>query len=301
VVPGAATTTIMACLNNEFGRVAVLVLELPFSRPALPWPAMASRAEEKQEARARRIAAEEAERRSARRRASIMRLGLVVGLAVVAVVVAVVLSSGNGGSSNGDGGGGAKAGDAAGVNALFRGIPQKGLDLGSGAKAPTLMEFVDLQCPYCRQFSDAVLPTVVKRYVRTGRLRYQLHVRSFLGEDSVRAAGAAAVAAQENHLYQFADLFYRRQQEENTGYVTDSFIRGIALPTGVDAGKAVAAAGNPKAQPLVKQAERQAAALGSNGTPDFFLRLRSGRVVKVPAELSADGFTKVLDQALGQT
>jgi protein-disulfide isomerase len=261
---------------------------------------MASRAEQKQEARDRRVAAEEADRRSARRRASIMRLGLVLGLAVVAVVVAVALSSHNGSSNNG-GNGGATPGDASAVNALFRGIPQKGIDLGGAANAPTLIEFVDLQCPYCRQFSDSVLPTVVKRYVRAGRIRYQLHVRSFLGPDSVRAAGAAAVAAQENRLYQFADLFYRRQQEENTGYVTDSFIRGIASPTGVNAGKAVAAAGNAKAQPLVRQAEQQAAAFGSNGTPDFFLRLKSGRLVKVPAVLSAGGFTQGLDQALGQT
>jgi protein-disulfide isomerase len=260
---------------------------------------MASRAEQKQEARARRLAAEEADRRTAHRRASLMRLGLVLGLAVVAVVVAIVVSSGNGGSSNG--GGGTKAGDAAAANAMFRGIPQKGIELGGAAKAPTLVEFVDLQCPYCRQYSDAVLPTVVKRYVRTGRIRYQLHVRSFLGPDSVRAAGAAAVAARENHLYQFADLFYRRQQEENTGYVTDSFIRGIASATGVDAGKAVSAAGNAKAQPLVRQAEQQAAALGSKGTPDFYLRLTSGRLVRVPAALDASGFTKLLDQALGQT
>jgi protein-disulfide isomerase len=262
---------------------------------------MASRAEQKQEARAARLAAEEADRRSARRRASIMRLGLVLGLAVVAVVVAIVLSSSGNGGSGGNGGGGATPGDAAAANALFRGIPQKGIDLGGGSKAPTLIEFADLQCPYCRQFSDAVLPTVVKRYVRSGRLRYQLHIRSFLGDDSVRAAAAAAVAAQQNRLYQFADLFYRRQHEENTGYVTDSFIRGIASPVGVNASKAAAAANDPSGQPMVKQAEQQATALGSNSTPDFFMRLKSGRLVKVPAVLSADGFTKVLDQALGQT
>jgi protein-disulfide isomerase len=263
---------------------------------------MASRAEQKQEARAARLAAEESERRSARRRASIMRLGLVLGLAVVAVVVAIVVSSsGNGSSGGGGGNGGATPGDAGAAKALFRGIPQKGIDLGSGANAPTLIEFVDLQCPYCRQYSDAVLPTVVKRFVRTGRIRYQLHVRSFLGDDSVRAAAAAAVAAKQNRLYQFADLFYRRQQEENTGYVTDSFIRGIASPVGVDAAKAVAAADDPQSQPMVKQAEQQASALGSTSTPDFYLRLKSGRLVKVPAVLSADGFTKVLDQTLGQT
>ena len=260
---------------------------------------MASRAEQKQQARAERLAAEEADRRQARRRASLMRLGLVLSLAVVAVVVAVLVSSNNG-SSSGNGGGGASPGDAAAANALVRGIPQKGLTLGNGAKAPTLIEFVDLQCPYCRQYSDAVFPTVVKQFVRTGRIRYQLHVRSFIGPDSQRAAAAAAVATQENHLYQFADLFYRRQKEENTGYATDAFIRGIASATGVNASKAASAANDPGAQPLVKQAEQRAAALGSNSTPDFFLRLKSGRFVKVPAQFDPKSFTQALDQALAQ-
>jgi protein-disulfide isomerase len=145
-----------------------------------------------------------------------------------------------------------------------------------------------------------VFPTVVKQYVRTGRIRYQIHVRSFIGPDSVRAAGAAAVATQENHLFQFVDLFYRRQAEENTGYVTDGFLRSIATATGVDASKALSAAKDGSSQPLVRQAEQQATALGSNSTPDFFLRVKGGRLVKVPAQFDPQSFTQALDQALKQ-
>jgi protein-disulfide isomerase len=261
---------------------------------------MASRAEQKQEARARRLAAEEAERRTARRRASLMRLGLVLALAVVVVIVAVVVSSGGNDEAPAGGGGGAKPGDAAAANALFRGIPQSGIHLGSGG-GPTLIEFADLQCPFCAEYSNGVLPTVIKRYVRTGKVRYELRMRSFLGDDSVRAAGAAAAAASEDRLYQFADLFYRRQKEENTGYVTDDFIRSVASDSGVNPSKAVAAANDAKSQPLVAAAEQQAAALGSRGTPDFYLRLRGGRLVPVQLEaLTPAAFTKALDQALSQ-
>jgi protein-disulfide isomerase len=259
---------------------------------------MASRADQKEEAKARRLEAEEADRRQARRRASLMRLGLVLSLAVVAVIVAVLVSSNNGSSDTS--GGGTKPGDAAAANALVRGIPQKALVLGGNAKAPTLLEFVDLQCPYCRQYSDDVFPTVVKQYVRSGKIRYQLRVRSFIGPDSQRAAAAAAVATQQNHLFQFVDLFYRRQGEENTGYATDSFIKGIASATGVDASKAVSAANHPGAQPLMKQAEQQANALGSNSTPEFYLRLKGGRVVKVPTQFEPQSFTQGLDKALAQ-
>lgn len=261
---------------------------------------MASRIEQKERARAARMAAEEAERRSARRRTSLLRLGLVLGLAAVVVVVAVVVSSGgNDTKTPGSGGGSAAVAD---VNALFKGIPQDGITLGDPKAKTTLVEFADLQCPYCAQYNDKAMPAVVKQYVRSGRLQYELRLRSFLGNDSTRAAGAAAVAAKENRLFQFADLFYRRQGEENTGYVTADFIRGVAEDAGVDPDAAVRAADDPGGQPLVAEAEQKAADLGSTSTPDFYLRLASGRMVPVPVQdLTADAVTSAIDKALPNT
>lgn len=260
---------------------------------------MASRAEQKAQARARRIEAEEAERRAARRRATMLRLGLVLSMAVVVVIVAIVVSSN--GSSGGAGNGKATPGDGAAAVRLFKGIPQKGIQLGDSTKAPTLIEFADLQCPYCAAYNDDVIASVVKNYVRTGKIDYQMRMRSFLGPDSERAAGAAAEAAKENKLYQFNDLFYHRQKTENTGYVTDDFIRGVASAVGVNPSKAVAAANNARSQPLVDQAETEASKLGSTSTPDFFLKLKSGRLVHVtPQALTPSAMAKALNQALAQ-
>jgi protein-disulfide isomerase len=261
---------------------------------------MASRIEEKQAARAQRLAAEDAERRAGRRRASLMRLGLALAVAAVVVVAAIVISSGSGTGSPASGPSGG-AGDAAAAAKLVRGIPQRGVTLGAPSAKATLIEFADLQCPFCAEYSGQALPAVVRDYVRAGKLRYELHVRSFLGSDSVRAAGAAAEAAKENRLYQFADLFYRRQQAENTGYVTDGFIRGVARSAGVDPAEAVAAAGDAPSQPLVGQAEKLAGALGSNTTPDFFLRLEGGRLVPVvPRAFTPGAVEQAIDQALAQ-
>src|SRR4051794_421846 len=236
---------------------------------------MASRIEQKEEARTQRLAAEESARQGDRRRARLMRLGLVLSLAVIVVIVAIVASSGWGSGSGWGPGSGGSGTDA--TTALFKGIPQKGLTLGRASAPATLIEFADLQCPFCGEYSNNGLATVVKDYVRTGKLRYQLHIRSFLGPDSVKAAGAAAAATDENRLYQFSDLFYRRQQQENTGYVTPTFLRGVANGAGVDPAKALAGAANPSSQPQVAAAEKLASQLGSNSTPAFYLRLKSGR------------------------
>jgi protein-disulfide isomerase len=263
---------------------------------------MPSRSEEQQRARAAREAAEQAEVRSARRRARLLRLGLVLGLAAIVVVVAIVVSSGGGTKSASSGGGSGSGDDAAQVAALFKGIPQKGVTLGDPKTKATLIEFADLQCPFCAEYSNQALPTVVDRYVRAGKLKYELRIVGILGDDSVKAAGAAADAAKQNKLYQFSDLFYRRQGQENTGYVTDAFIGDIAKAVGMDSAAAVAASKAPDQQPLAREAEKLASDLGSSSTPDFFLRLPSGRLVPVaPQDLTADAFTQALDQALAQT
>jgi protein-disulfide isomerase len=258
---------------------------------------MASRIEDKQRAREARLEAEAAERRSATRRTAILRLGLVLGLAAVVVVAAIVLSSGGGTPTKAG-----NNGKPAAATGLFAGIPQQGVTLGQpGAKA-TLIEFADLQCPYCAQYSNNALATVVKDYVRTGKLRYELRLRSFLGKDSVTAAGAAAAAAQQNRLYQFADAFYANQGQESSGYVTDAFLGKMATAAGVDPAAVVAAAHDPAGQPLVAAAEQKAASLGSNGTPDFYLKLASGRLVPVtPQDLTPSAMAQALDQALAQT
>ena len=48
----------------------------------------------------------------------------------------------------------------------------------------TLVEYADLRCPFCAQFALEVLPTIVRRYVRTGRVKIEYRGISFIGDDS---------------------------------------------------------------------------------------------------------------------
>src|SRR5204863_7739648 len=111
---------------------------------------------------------------------------------------------------------------------LFGGIPQQGIVLGNPKAPVTMTEFADLQCPVCRDYTAAVLPTLVRDYVRTGKVKMVFQDLAFLGDDSVTAGRAAAAAGAQNRLWQFADAFYGDQGDENSGYVTDSFVRGVA-------------------------------------------------------------------------
>jgi protein-disulfide isomerase len=173
----------------------------------------------------------------------LFQLGAVVLVAAAVVVFAIVSS---GGSSTKKPTSGAVAGQAE-VRQMLSGIPQSGITLGNPKAKVTILEFADLQCPFCRQYSLQTLPLVVQDYVRTGKVKIEFRNLAFIGQDSVRAAGAAAAAAQQDRLWNFVDLFYFNQQQENSGYVTSTFLDRIthaagAKPATHDGQQAIAAA-----------------------------------------------------------
>lgn len=234
----------------------------------------------------------------------LLKLGAVIALAAVVVVAAIVLSGGGNDETTASPTPAPKGEPSAAdqVQALYDGIPQQGIDLGKKSAPATLVEIADLQCPFCAEYSRTALPAVVRDYVRTGRVRYELHFRSFLGRDSVRAAGAAAEAAKADRMYQFADVFYRNQGPEESGYADADFMRMVASQVeGLDPDKVVAAADDPLSQPAVKEGEQFARDLGSTSTPDFYIR-KDGTLTKLQVQGTApEDYAQALDAALGGT
>ena len=222
-------------------------------------------------------------------RKALVRVGVVAALAFVVVAAAVALGRPDTG--------GAPDRPASG---LFDGIPQDGIALGSPDARATLVEFADLQCPFCAQYARDVLPTIVDRYVRTGDLRLELRLRAFLGEDSRHGAMVAAAAGRQDRLWPFVDGFYGHQGPENSGYATDAFLRERAeATTGLDVRRALADGSDPATQRTLERAERLAARLRSDFTPAFYLRLGDGPLQPLePRALTREAFTAAIDGAL---
>ena len=110
---------------------------------------------------------------------------------------------------------------------LFAGIEQSGAALGSPAAPVTLVEYADLQCPYCAQWARDALPTLVDDYVRAGKLRIVFHGLAFIGPDSNKALRTAVAAGRENHLWDVVHGLYLNQGAENAGWVTDTLVQEI--------------------------------------------------------------------------
>jgi len=114
------------------------------------------------------------------------------------------------------------------VDQLLKGIPQHGNVLGSPTAPATLVEYVDLQCPYCQQFETQAMPTLIKHYVSTGKAKIELRPIAFIGPDSQRGRSAAIAAGRQNRMFNFAELLYLNQRGENTGWLNDATITATA-------------------------------------------------------------------------
>src|SRR5436853_530826 len=123
------------------------------------------------------------------RKRRLWQLGAAAVIAAAVVIIAIVV-------------GGAKEHKTA-PPSLFSGIPQSGAVLGKPNAPVTMTEFADLQCPFCRRYTTDVLPTLVRDYVRTGKVKMVFRDIAFLGSDSVTAGRAAAAAGEQNKLWQF--------------------------------------------------------------------------------------------------
>ena len=227
----------------------------------------------REQRRAERQAAERAIAARARQRRRLYQLGATLGLAAVVVAVAVAVSSGGDTSRS--------PSQAA---ALFAGIPERNGVLGDRKAPITVTEFVDLQCPICAEASRTTLPSLVRDYVKTGKVKLQARTLQFIGADSVRAARVAAGAERQGRLWPFLEAFYAAQKTENSGYVTDAFLRSVASAAGVDAGAALAYAGTSAAQQPLTQANAEASRLGVTGTPTFAVAHGKGAPKVVSAQ-----------------
>ncbi len=186
--------------------------------------------------------------------------------------------------------------------ALLDGIPQQGAALGRRDAPVTLVEFADLQCPFCGEWSRSAFPEIVRDYVRPGKVRMVFRGLQFIGPDSEQALRFAYAAGLQDKLWHAVDLLYANQGEENSGWVTDEFLASVAsaIPS-FDLQQAVATEQSPQVDALINTASDSAETLGVSSTPSFAAG-KTGRdlgLVSLPS-LTADALRPALDSLLAE-
>jgi len=260
-----------------------------------------TRKEKREQARAERRAIE-ASAAQAARRTRMIQLGGVIGAAVVIVVV-ILLATG-GGNKAGPVTGNQKNKEVAAVTSLIGGIPQSGNVLGNPNAPVTLQYFGDLECPICKEFTLGVLPTLIPKYVRTGKLKIEYHSMETATreQETFHLQQIAALAAgKQNLAWYYIELFYHEQGEENSGYVTEGYLQGLAQQVpGLNLPNWSAARNDTT---LAEQLTRDAQTVtqqGFTGTPAFLLAKSGATPVQFKAETfnEPSGYESAIEKLL---
>ena len=188
-------------------------------------------------------------------------------LTMLAVVVVVIIA----GSGSSRGGDPTRIVEAGAVDALLAKSPQKDLTIGQADAPVHLFEYGDLQCPYCKAFSEAEIPAVIEGAVDAGKAKITFRNLLIIGPDSLPAGAAAIAAGEQGRGWNYIETFYRNQGEENSGYVTEDFLEAVARAAGV---KDLATWNERRKSKAVREeatktTESAESKLGFHGTPSF--------------------------------
>jgi protein-disulfide isomerase len=207
---------------------------------------MASRKEQKEQAKAQRLAKEQAATDRAARQRRMQTLGGLLAVVVIVVVVLIVVSSGGGGSAIKPETAAAKAASKH-VNSLLAGIPESDGTLGKPSAPVTITEYGDLECSVCDVLATPSSFTnpeseqgsgwedqLINTYVKTGKARLvfkSLETASSENPDSsawVQQQVAAEAAGLQGKEWYYLELMYNEQGAEGSNYVTESYLQGLA-------------------------------------------------------------------------
>jgi protein-disulfide isomerase len=220
-------------------------------------------------------------------------------IAVAAVAAALAFALTGGSSSSSPSTTSSRLPDARSAVSMFKGIPQHGNVLGKPNAPVTMVEYIDLQCPVCRAFETEVMPTIVPRFVKTGKVKVIARPIAFIGPDSVRGRLAALASARQNHFFDFTQLVYFNQGGENTGWLDDDFVRAAytSIP-GLD----VAAAEKARTESTISQEadtfDSQADADKVRRTPTVLVGKTGGKLTEVTSPDVAN-LSAAIQQASG--
>jgi len=230
---------------------------------------------------------------------------LLIGLVVALITAGALIGVSVAGSSSSSKPSATTVTGALATDALLHGIPQRGNVLGDPSAPATLVEFGEPQCPICGAWARETLPTVVRDYVRTGKLKIVFHGISFIEptKDSDRALAALAAAGAQGRQFQLLDLLYRNQGEEGTGWITDDRLRALSDSVlGLDVGRMLDERSSDATKAQIRESARAAAqVMGEHlRTPTFLAGRSGGQLSLMPVstvdQLGPQGFPQLLDQ-----
>ncbi|MGB5104284.1 MAG: DsbA family protein [Steroidobacteraceae bacterium] len=143
--------------------------------------------------------------------------------------------------------------------------------LGREDAPVSIIEFTDLQCPYCARFATQVFPEIRRNYIDTGKVRFAsrdlpLPFHAF----ALPAAVAARCAGEQGKFWDFREALFAGQSRLGSAPYDE-----LARRFGMDAGRFDACRRDGRQEANVRADLALAQSQGIRSTPSFVI----GRVV----------------------
>ncbi len=156
--------------------------------------------------------------------------------------------------------------------------------VGSEGARRRLVLFEDPQCPYCREFED-VSGDLLRREVAAGAVSVEYRMRSFLGEESVRAGNALAAAAEAGRFDELRREIFANQPPEHSGGFTTEDLLELGRRAGLTGQDFVTSVRQGRYESWVRKIDADFDAQDPDGTPSAVL---DGQAVDRDALYDAD-------------
>jgi len=119
------------------------------------------------------------------------------------------------------------------VQALFEGATLKGDTVGNPDAPVEVVEYLDIQCPFCKQASEDIFPTLLEQ-ANDDKIKVVARPVAVIGPASTLGARGAAAAAEQDAAWPFIETMFKAQAAENSGWVTEELMRNIVTDLGLD-------------------------------------------------------------------
>jgi protein-disulfide isomerase len=178
--------------------------------------------------------------------------------------------------------------------------------LGKASAPVTIIEFSDMQCPYCRRFFTGAYPEIKKNYIETGKAKlvYRDFPLSFHPAALPSAMALECAADQSNDIaWALHDEIFKQQEAKGQGtvqYTADDIITWAKNVKGINTTTLKSCMDANKYDAEIKKDTSDGMAAGITGTPGFWILGPGGKSKKIGGAAPYATFKAAIDEVAGK-
>lgn len=157
---------------------------------------------------------------------------------------------------------------------------QSPLSKGNKSATVSLIQYSDFLCPSCSYFSTQIMPTIEKKYIDTGKIKFEFRPMAFIAPGSTTADEGANCAVEQGKFWQYHDATYnyvwnsafsKGVDPKTTTILTADIVKQIATATGINAANFNTCLESGRYRHRVADSTNAANAVGVTSTPTILV------------------------------